>query len=67
MTTALDGLPDDLDGLRAAVLVMRADLAAERIISAAPFRNAIADALYDLIGSDGVGPHYFVVLVLEPA
>lgn len=30
MLTALEGLPDDLDGLRAAVLAMRADLAAER-------------------------------------
>ena len=30
MTTALEGLPDDLLGLRAAVLVMRAELAAER-------------------------------------
>lgn len=30
MPTALEGLPDDLDGLRAAVLAMRADLAAER-------------------------------------
>jgi transposase len=30
MTTALEGLPDDLDGLRAAVLAMHAELAAER-------------------------------------
>jgi transposase len=30
MPTALEGLPDDLDGLRTAVLAMRADLAAER-------------------------------------
>ena len=29
MTTALEGLPDDLDGLRAAVLAMRAERAAE--------------------------------------
>src|SRR5512144_2150007 len=30
MTTALEGLPDDPDGLRAAVLAMRAELDAER-------------------------------------
>jgi transposase len=30
MTTALEGLPDDPDGLRTAVLAMRAELAAER-------------------------------------
>ena len=30
MTTALEGLPDDPDGLRTAVLAMRTELAAER-------------------------------------
>ena len=32
-----------------------------------PFPNAVADALYDRfeVGSDGVGPHHLVVLMLD--